>query len=87
MAMIPNTVTTAAVKVCSPPSIAQADIPLASGTVEPSRDTRIASPSSFPARPSCPIASEASCAPRLRDQESPLISHINVCRQAHVLIN
>lgn len=44
-------------------------------------------PDQLPSTPSCPAASAASCAAKLRAQESPLISHINVCRQAHVLCN
>ena len=72
VAVIPNTVTTTAVKACNPPSIAEDDIPFASGTAEPSMEMRRPSPSSFPAKPSCPTASEASCAPRLRDQERRL---------------
>jgi hypothetical protein len=87
VAAIPVTVMPAAVKACNPPSIAQADIPLASGTVGLDSDTRSPSPSSFPATPSCPAASEISCTPILRDQESPLISHLNVFRQAHVFMN
>src|ERR1700746_1127810 len=87
VAVIPNTVTTAAVKACNPPSIAEDDIPFASGTAEPSMEMRRPSPNSLQAKPSCPTASETSCAPKLRDQERALISHAKVCRQAHVLIS
>ena len=85
--MIPNTVTSAAVSVWSPPSIAHAAIPFGSGTLQPNRDTRIASPSPFPATPSCPQASEANCIPKLCDQDRPGTLHTNACRHAHVLSN
>src|SRR5208282_6640379 len=84
---IPTTATTAAVKRCNPPSIAQDDIPRSAGTTGLNRDTRIPSPTIFPAKPSCPHASEASCAPILRDQRSPLTSYVIVCRHEHVLIS
>src|SRR5579864_3500410 len=87
MAEMPKTVTTRALKVCSPPSIAPADNAFDRGTARPNSDMRVPSPTTFPATPNCPIASDINCATKLRYQERPLISQVNACLQAHVLAN
>src|SRR5208282_856398 len=87
VAEIPETVTSTAVKVCSAPSIAPADNAFDRGTARPNSDMRVPSPTTFPAIPNCPIASEINCATKLRDQERPLISQVNACLQAHVFAN
>src|SRR5271157_2100054 len=87
VAEIPETVTSTAVKICNPPSIAPADNAFDRGTARPNSDIRVPSPSTFPATPNCPNASEINCATKLRDQERPLISQVNACLQAHVLAN
>lgn len=53
--MIPITVTKAAVNVCSPPSIAQADIPFARCPIQRNREMRMPSPISFPAHQVVPL--------------------------------
>src|ERR1022692_1846740 len=87
VAEMPKTVTTKALKVCSPPSMAPADNALDTGTERPNSDMRVPSPSTFPATPNCPIPSEINCATKLRDHESLLMSHVKACLQAHVLMN
>ena len=86
MAVIPETVTSTAVKLCNPPSIAPADSALDTGTMRRSSDIRIPSPNTFPATPNCPRASEINCATKLRDQRA-LIWQVNACLQAQVLAN
>src|SRR5579864_6879389 len=87
MAEMPKTVTTRALKLCSPPSTAPADNAFDRGTARPNSDKRVPSPTTFPATPNCPIPSEINCATKLRGQERPLISQVNACLQAHVLAN
>src|SRR5271169_4423590 len=87
MAEMPTTVTTTALKLCNPPSIAPADNAFDRGTARPSSDMRVPSPITFPATPNCPIPSEINCATKLRDQERPLISQVNACLQAQVFMN
>src|SRR5262249_60949872 len=86
-AEMPKTVTTTALKVCRAPSIAPADNAFDKGTARPNSDMRVPSPTTFPATPNCPIASEINVATKLRDQERPLISQVNAFLQAHVLAN
>src|SRR5271165_2388953 len=80
-------VTSTAVKVCNPPSIAPADSAFDTGTMRRNSDIRIPSPITFPATPNCPAPSEINCATKLRDQERPLMSQVNACLQAQVLAN
>src|SRR5208282_1507951 len=87
VAVIPETVTSTAVKLCNPPSIAPADSALDTGTARRNSDMRVPSPTTFPATPNCPNPSAINCATKLRDQERPLISQVNACLQAQVLAN